>query len=64
MDWDFLNAREQSELKFAQVYVDHFEHGTDGHSRLVLIAKLAKRIQELAGEIETIKNEDKQEYMD
>lgn len=64
MDWSFLNSREQSELKFAQVYVDHFEHGTDGHSRLVLIAKLARQLEQMAGEIERLKAEDKQEYMD
>jgi len=33
--------RALQELDFARLYEQHFSHGTDGHSRLVLIAKLA-----------------------
>lgn len=64
MNWDFLTSREQAELKFARVYVDHFDHGTDGHNRLVLIAKLAQQLEIMVGEIEKLKAENKQEYMD
>ena len=64
MDWSFLTSREQSELKLAQVYVEHFDHGTDGHNRLTLIHKLAKRLVELSGELEKSKNEDTEQFMD
>lgn len=32
-----LSAREIKEIEFAKLYVEKFEHGTDGHSRLMLI---------------------------
>lgn len=35
-----LNERELRELSFALTYRDHFNHGTDGHNRLILVAKL------------------------
>lgn len=40
---DFTD-RERDEIKFAQVYAIQFAHGTDGHSRLILIAKLADKL--------------------
>ena len=40
---DFTD-RERDEIKFAQVYAVTFAHGTDGHSRLILIAKLADKL--------------------
>ncbi len=36
-----LTPREIQEVRFAQHYAHEFLHGTDGHSRLVVIAKLA-----------------------
>lgn len=41
-----LNARQRSELAFAEVYVTEFNHNTDGHDRLTLIAKLAELLDE------------------
>ena len=38
--------RALQELDFARMYDQHFHHGTDGHSRLVLIAKLAELLDE------------------
>jgi hypothetical protein len=35
-----FNEREQKELLFAQMYFNEFGHGTDGHHRLMLIARL------------------------
>lgn len=41
-DWrDQLTERERKELAFAKVYTRQFNHGTAGHNRLLLIAKLA-----------------------
>lgn len=34
------------ELDFARLYAANFNHGTDGHSRLILIAKLAELLDE------------------
>lgn len=39
-----FTAREVDEIKFAQMYAVTFAHGTDGHSRLILIAKLADKL--------------------
>lgn len=36
-----LDERQHKELAFAEVYASAFAHGTDGHHRLLLIAKLA-----------------------
>lgn len=36
-----FTERELMEIKFALMYVEEFLHGTDGHNRLMLIAKLA-----------------------
>jgi hypothetical protein len=38
---DKAGRRALQELDFARLYDQHFSHGTDGHSRLVLIAMLA-----------------------
>ena len=38
---DYLTERQDAELRFAQTYVADFQHGTDGHHRLCLIAHLA-----------------------
>jgi len=40
-----LSEREWKEIEFAQVYTESFAHGTDGHGRLVLIAKLANALR-------------------
>ena len=37
-----ITGRELSEIKLAIFYEEKLYHGTDGHSRLMLIAKLAK----------------------
>ncbi len=41
------NERENSEIDFAGIYVDKFNHGTDGHSRLNLIARLTATLDAL-----------------
>jgi hypothetical protein len=38
--------RALQELDFARLYDAHFFHGTDGHSRLWLIATLAKLLDQ------------------
>jgi hypothetical protein len=43
MAWlDNLDERQQQEVRFARAYAAQYGHGTDGHHRLVLIAKLAE----------------------
>jgi hypothetical protein len=41
-----LTEREHNELRFARLYAEQFAHGTDGHNRLLLIAKLADMLDE------------------
>lgn len=43
MDWaQELDERQRKELSLARLYAKDYAHGTDGHSRLMLIAKLAE----------------------
>lgn len=42
-----LDERQQKELKFARLYQKDFGHGTDGHHRLLLIARLADMLDEI-----------------
>ena len=37
---EFFTERERKEIQFALLYAHEFDHGTDGHHRLKLIAKL------------------------
>lgn len=41
-----LDEHQRKELAFARLYADGFGHGTDGHHRLLLIAKLARLLDE------------------
>ncbi len=62
-EWEFLNAREQAELKLAKVYVEHFDHGTSGHLAYTVIAKLADEIVRLKNQITSAANT-QETYMD
>lgn len=43
---NLLTEREISEIEFAQLYSREYNHGTDGHNRLNLIAKLVDIINQ------------------
>ena len=49
---EILDNRELKEIMFAEEYLENYNHGTSGHIRLVIIAKLAKHIRELEHTIE------------
>lgn len=42
-----LSLREIKEIEFAKMYVEKFEHGTDGHSRLMLIDHMNSVLESL-----------------
>lgn len=45
LDWhNLLDDRQFKEVIFATFYAQNFNHGTAGHNRLLLIAKLASII--------------------
>ncbi|MGB1286095.1 MAG: hypothetical protein ACPG7F_06145 [Aggregatilineales bacterium] len=46
---DELTEREQKEVEFALLYAANFQHGTAGHNRLMLIAKLANLLNQQTG---------------
>jgi hypothetical protein len=46
-----LSAREQKEVAFAEVYAKMFGHGTAGHNRLMLIAKIAELLDQKEQEL-------------
>lgn len=39
---DLLDDRQKKEMKFARDYALFYQHGTDGHNRLMLMARLAE----------------------
>lgn len=39
-----LTERQIKEMIFALIYAEQFGHGTEGHNRLLLIAKLAQAL--------------------
>lgn len=43
---DNLDERQRKEVALARIYAADFAHGTDGHNRLLLIAKLADLLDE------------------
>jgi hypothetical protein len=44
---DELDERELKEVELALLYAKEFHHGTAGHNRLMLIAKLAAMLDEV-----------------
>jgi hypothetical protein len=54
MIWlDALDDRQQREAEFARVYASAYHHGTDGHSRLMLIARLAALLDTTEADLRT-----------
>jgi len=49
-----LDERQRKEVSFARDYALNFKHGTAGHTRLLLIAKLADMIDIMESNIENI----------
>lgn len=48
--WQFhhdLSDRDRKEIDFARLYEADFGHGTDGHNRLLIIAKMARLLDYL-----------------
>ena len=43
----YLDERQIKEIVLARIYADDFNHGTDGHSRLILIARLADILDDM-----------------
>lgn len=41
-----LDERQKQEVRFAREYARNFAHGTDGHHRLLIIAKMADMLDE------------------
>lgn len=42
-EWEkLLDDRQRAEIAFAKMYTKSFAHGTDGHHRLMIIARLAE----------------------
>ena len=41
-----FSEREMKEIRFAQLYARDYDHGTAGHNRLVVIAKMADMLDQ------------------
>jgi hypothetical protein len=50
-----LDPRQIDEIRWAQTYASSFLHGTDGHQKLVLIARLADALTHTFMAIDTAK---------
>ena len=54
MIWlDALDDREQKEVKFPRVYRSIYHHGTDGHHRMMLIARLVALLDTTEADLRT-----------
>ena len=42
-----MTERDLKEIAFARLYNEDFKHGTDGHNRLIIIARLASMVDAL-----------------
>lgn len=52
MTWlDHLDPRQQKEVDFARMYASKYAHGTDGHTRLLLIARLSALLDSQAEDL-------------
>jgi len=48
MNWlNNFDERQRKEIEFSIVYLNQFEHGTDGHNAKVIIAKMASILNTL-----------------
>lgn len=41
-----LSERDLKEIAFARLYTQDFSHGTDGHNRLLIVARLANILED------------------
>lgn len=48
--WAELDERQRQEVRMALEYERRFNHGTDGHNRLLLIAKLTQLLDKVSRE--------------
>lgn len=48
MNWlKNFDERQQKEIEFSILYLNQFEHGTDGHNAKVIIAKMAAMLNKI-----------------
>ncbi len=48
MSWlNNFDERQQKEIEFSILYLNQFEHGTDGHNAKVIIAKMADMLNKI-----------------
>jgi len=48
MNWlNNFDERQRKEIEFSIVYLNQFEHGTDGHNAKVIIAKMADMLNKI-----------------
>lgn len=52
-----FDERQQQEVRFCLGYVGNFNHGTDGHGRITVVAKLYELVIELLHENARLKQE-------
>ena len=49
-----FDARQLKEIEFCRVYAENFNHGTDGHNAKLIIAQMAKLLDEAEYNARTI----------
>lgn len=56
MSWfDEFDERQRKEIDFATTYAQQYAHGTDGHHRLLIIAKMAELLDAGYGKLVAVK---------
>lgn len=41
-----LETRQQDQVRFSRLYARDFHHGADGHNNMMIIARLAEKLDE------------------
>jgi len=52
MSWrSNFNTRELNEIQFSRVYLEQYNHGTDGHNAKIIMAKMASLLDKVEKEV-------------
>lgn len=47
-EWlQLFDDRQQKEIRFASIYANNFDHGTDGHHRLKIMAEMRRLLNNI-----------------
>jgi hypothetical protein len=60
----FFDERQLKEIKFNKMYAEFFHHGTDGHNLRMIVARMAKVLDEIENQISELGEIPEEKYKD